>query len=56
MTSKKCIWSYPGKKYNSKSIILMPELNLFEFINCGYIVMKHYDCFGICSDYVGKIK
>jgi len=56
MTSKKYIWSYPGKRYNSKSIILMPELNLFEFINCEYIVMKYYDCFGICSDYVGKIK
>jgi hypothetical protein len=53
LTSKNYIWTYPGKKYKSKSIIVMPELDisLEQFKN----ILK-YDCFGICSDYVGKLK
>lgn len=58
LTSKGYIWSYPGQPYNSKSIIVMPELNnLLKFYGNDTIVdIKDYNCFGICSDYIGKIK
>jgi hypothetical protein len=52
LTSKKYIWSYPGTFHTSNSIIVMPELHLnLEFFDD----LKGYDCFGICSDYVGKL-
>jgi len=50
LTSHGYIWSFPGQSYNSRSIIVMPEISDIM------IDMKVYDCFGICSDYVGKIK
>lgn len=52
LTSKNYIWTYPGKPYTSKSIIVMPEWskNIDEFVD-----LRAYDCFGICSDYVEKI-
>lgn len=52
LTSKKYIWTYPGKKYNYKSVIVMPELNV-SLENFSKILK--YDCFGICSDYVGRL-
>jgi hypothetical protein len=52
LTSKKYIWTYPGKKYNYKSVIVMPELNV-SLENFSEILK--YDCFGICSDYVGRL-
>lgn len=53
LTSKKYIWSYPGKPYTPNSIIVMPEWNLkVESLNN----LKVYNCFGVCSDYVGRIK
>lgn len=53
LTSKKYIWSYPGKPYSPNSIIVMPEWNLKID---SFSDLKVYDCFGICSDYVGRIK
>jgi glycerophosphoryl diester phosphodiesterase len=52
LTSKKYIWTYPGESYTSKSVIVMPESNL----NIDFNVLKMYNCFGICSDYVESIK
>jgi len=52
LTSKKYIWTYPGKPYAPSSVIVMPEWNMD--IN-SLSDLKVYNCFGICSDYVGKI-
>jgi len=52
LTSKGYIWTYPGKTYTSKSIIVMPE----TVINKNNLKdMKGYNCFGICSDFVGEL-
>lgn len=52
LTSKKHIWTYPGKPYTSRSVIVMPEsCNDLSLLS----KMKDYECFGICSDYVGEI-
>ena len=52
LTSKNYIWTYPGKTYTPKSIIVMPEWNknIDEFVD-----LRAYDCYGICSDYVGYL-
>ena len=52
VTSKGHIWTYPGKSYTPNSIIVMPEWNLDIK---SFTDVKVYNCFGICSDYVGKI-
>jgi hypothetical protein len=52
LTSRNYIWSYPGKTYTPKSIIVMPEWNIkVEKFN----ELLVYGCHGICSDYVGYI-
>jgi hypothetical protein len=53
LTSKNYIWTYPGKSYTPKSIIVMPELNIPVE---AYADLKVFNCYGICSDYVGKLK
>lgn len=52
LTSKNYIWTYPGEAYTPRSIIVMPEWNknLDEFVD-----LRAYDCYGICSDYVGYL-
>jgi glycerophosphoryl diester phosphodiesterase len=52
LTSKGYIWTYPGKTYTSKSIIVMPE-TIVDKNNLND--MRGYNCFGICSDFVGKL-
>jgi len=52
LTSKNYIWSYPGKPYTNKSIVVMPEWGI-TLDNLPEIA--EYECFGICSDYVKKI-
>ena len=52
LTSKGYIWTYPGKTYTSKSIIVMPE-TIVDKNNLND--MRRYNCFGICSDFVGKL-
>jgi len=53
LTSNNYIWTYPGKPYTSRSIIVMPE----TFINLNELsTFKSYDCYGICSDYVSQLK
>jgi len=53
LTSQNKIWTYPGKTYTNRSVIVMPEWhkNLDEFVD-----LRAYDCYGICSDYVGFLK
>jgi hypothetical protein len=48
LTSKNYIWTYPGKPYTMKSIIVMPEL----IDDLEYKNFKSLNCFGVCSDYV----
>ena len=52
LTSKKYIWTYPGKKYTSKCVIVMPELtiNLNDFSK-----PKSHNVYGICTDYVNLL-
>ena len=50
ITSHHYIWTYPGKNLTEKSIMVMPEWKNTEFRNLNK------DCFGICSDYVIKIR
>lgn len=52
LTSKNYIWTYPGKFYTKRSIIVMPESNknIDKFVD-----LKEYDCYGICSDYIACI-
>jgi hypothetical protein len=52
LTSKGNIWTYPGKIYTPNSIVVMPE----TFLVGEIAQVKEYNCFGICSDYVEKIK
>ena len=50
LTSKKYIWTYPGKPYGKNSIVVMPEWNTgIDIIS----EIKKYKCKGICSDYIG---
>jgi len=57
LTSRGYIWSYPGQPYYSKSIVVMPETSdLLKFYgNDKMIDVKEYNCYAICSDYVGRM-
>lgn len=46
ITSRGIIWSYPNKKVNSKTIMVLPEMFNTEV----------QQCYGICSDYIFKYK
>ena len=51
LTSKGYIWTYPGQLFGYKSIVVMPETTKDGIMN-----VSNYECYGICSDYVSKIK
>jgi len=51
LTSKNIIWAYPGKTYSSNTVIVMPEWN-----NPNWDNLKVTNCYGICTDYVEKLK
>ena len=51
LTSKKFIWTYPGKSYTEKSIIVMPEWEKID-----WNILKKTNCYGICTDYPSKLK
>lgn len=56
LTSKKYIWTYPGQPYTPKSIMVMPEsMKVFPTFETELEDMKAYNCYGICSDYVGRM-
>jgi hypothetical protein len=50
LTSKNYIWTYPGKSYTPKSVIVMPENSINRN---NFDTLKFYNCFGVCSDYIG---
>lgn len=52
LTSQKYIWTYPGKLYTLKSIIVMPEWNM-QVDDLSKVLQ--FKCYGVCSDYVEKI-
>ena len=52
LTSMGYIWTYPSKVYTTKSIVVMPE----TFIESDLKELLMYNCYGICSDYVGILK
>ena len=51
LTSKKYIWTYPGKDLTDNSIMVMPE-----HVDNTLENTKNVKCYGICSDYVERIK
>ena len=46
LTSKNYIWSSPGKPDTNNTVRVIEEAE----------DVKEYDCYGICSDYVGRLK
>ena len=57
LTSKGFIWSYPGQLYGSNSVIVMPEMSdILRFYGSDTDIVVDWDCYAVCSDYVGKIK
>lgn len=50
LTSTGFIWTFPGKPLTDHSICVLPELDDPELLKLNY------KCYGICSDYVYKIK
>ncbi len=53
LTSKNYIWTYPGKPYICRSVIVMPEWSC-EIDRFG--VLSENDCHGICTDYPVKLQ
>jgi hypothetical protein len=51
LTNSGFLWTYPGKTLTKHSICVMPEWVPEQFDN-----MKNLDVYGICSDYINKIK
>ena len=46
LTSKNYIWSSPGKPFTSQTVMVIENVE----------DVKEYDCYGICSDYVGRMR
>lgn len=51
LTSKNYIWTYPGKSLTDMSIMVMPE-----YVDSSLENTKNIVCYGICSDFINKIK
>jgi hypothetical protein len=51
LTSNNYIWTYPGKELTQSSIMVVPEV-----IDSTLEVTRNVVCYGICSDYINKIK
>ena len=51
LTSKQYIWTYPGKPYTNKSIIVCPEWH-----DPDWDSLRVINCHGICTDFVEKLK
>lgn len=52
LTSQNYIWTFPGKSYTPQSVIVMPETSTGR---TKLSDLKVYNCYGICSDYIGDI-
>tara|TARA_R110000824_G_scaffold359891_5_gene547540 strand:+ start:967 stop:1401 length:435 start_codon:yes stop_codon:yes gene_type:complete len=46
LTSQGYVWAYPGNPLGPRSICVMPEKNDFKDMQ---------DCYGICSDFIGRL-
>lgn len=51
LTSFGFIWTFPGKDLTNQSIMVMPE-----HVDISLNNTKNITCYGICSDYVERIK
>ncbi len=51
LTSKNYIWTFPGKPLTDRSIMVMPE-----HVDASLLNTKQIFCYGICSDFVERIK
>lgn len=57
LTSTKHIWTFPGHTIKKKSICVLPESGAFFCDHRDWVTpLKKLECFGICSDYVEKIR
>ena len=52
LTSRNYIWTYPGKFYTPKSVIVMPETYLTTDLSSLVV----YNAYGVCTDYPNKLK
>ena len=52
LTSSGIIWSYPGKEYTCRSVIVMPEWDK----NVNWEKLKRSNCYGLCTDYPEKMR
>ena len=50
LTSKRYIWTYPGKKLTSNSVCVVNEKMILKD------QFSEIHCYGICSDYVSTLK
>lgn len=50
LTSHGFIWTYPGKELTHNSVMVLPEMNDPKFENLPI------NCYGVCTDYILKIK
>lgn len=51
LTSRGYIWSYPGKTFTSQAVIVLPENTYSDMSE-----LKVYNCYGVCSDYIKRLK
>lgn len=51
LTSKKYIWTYPGKELTNNSVSVMPEWD----ISIEKLSDYKPNCYGVCSDYISLI-
>lgn len=51
LTSKNYIWTYPGKPYTNRSVIVMPE-----WMDTNWDSLRVTNCYAICTDYVEKLQ
>lgn len=51
LTSYGYIWTYPGKQLTKNSVMVLPEWDNPELVD-----IENTKCYGICSDYVQKIR
>ena len=50
LTSKNYIWTFPGRPFCRKSVIVMPEWSDYD-----WDLLRATNCYGICTDYVEKL-
>ena len=51
ITSNNYIWTYPGKLLTDRSIMVLPE-----WVDSSLSGVLNSRCYGVCSDFIGKLK